>query len=342
MIHRNGSVRVVREHLRVGDLLLAYDKAEAALRRDPDNPELRYLAVLALARAGSLRHAQAEHTALRIDEIARDPGAPDILRQDAASLGARILKDLALSMPSAARGRALGLATMRYEANHTRWGGHYAASNVVFLRALQGDPGGAREWARVVIACAEPVGATAEAAEERCWAWASIATARLALGEAAAAVAALQAAQDADPRNLGAHAATRRQARRMCDATNIELGPIGAALDAPVVAYTGHIVTADAAGRFPAALTAAARDAIGDLVARRPPVAGFGGLAAGGDILFAEALLARGAELHIVLPFAEADYIRLSVEPSGGDWLGRYAACIAAATSRRPSSDARV
>ncbi|MFU7527351.1 adenylate/guanylate cyclase domain-containing protein [Qipengyuania sp. ASV99] len=54
---------------------------------------------------------------------------------------------------------------------------------------------------------------------------------------------------------------------------------------------------------------------------------GFGPLACGADILIAEALLERGAELNVVLPFAEADFIAESVLCGGEDWLARYKAC---------------
>jgi adenylate cyclase len=54
---------------------------------------------------------------------------------------------------------------------------------------------------------------------------------------------------------------------------------------------------------------------------------GFGPLACGADILCAEALLARGAELNVVLPFAEDDFIAESVLCGGEDWLPRYRAC---------------
>ena len=54
---------------------------------------------------------------------------------------------------------------------------------------------------------------------------------------------------------------------------------------------------------------------------------GFGPLACGADILIAEALLDRGAELNVVLPFAEADFIEESVLSGGEDWLPRYQAC---------------
>ncbi len=60
---------------------------------------------------------------------------------------------------------------------------------------------------------------------------------------------------------------------------------------------------------------------------------GFGPLACGADILIAEALLERGAELNVVLPFAETDFIAESVRCGGEDWLLRYEACRDAAAS---------
>jgi len=60
---------------------------------------------------------------------------------------------------------------------------------------------------------------------------------------------------------------------------------------------------------------------------------GYGPLACGADILIAEAILAKGGELHIVLPFAEEDFIAESILCGGEEWLPRYTACKAAAAS---------
>ena len=51
---------------------------------------------------------------------------------------------------------------------------------------------------------------------------------------------------------------------------------------------------------------------------------GYGQLACGADILIAEALLDRGGELHVVLPFAEEDFIKSSVAVGGAEWIARY------------------
>lgn len=54
---------------------------------------------------------------------------------------------------------------------------------------------------------------------------------------------------------------------------------------------------------------------------------GFGPLACGADIVIAEALLERGAELNVVLPFSEKDFIAESVLSGGEAWLPRFEAC---------------
>lgn len=98
-----------------------------------------------------------------------------------------------------------------------------------------------------------------------------------------------------------------------------------------VFLFSGHMV--DAPGRSPArfpegrvpeaaARIAAALDALG---------AGPGDLAlcqgaAGGDLLFLEAALARGVRAQLLLPFAEPEFLARSVLPSAGGeaWRSRY------------------
>ena len=45
-----------------------------------------------------------------------------------------------------------------------------------------------------------------------------------------------------------------------------------------------------------------------------------GSLAAGADLLIAERLLARGVELHVVLPFSVGEFVRVSVDAAGPEW----------------------
>jgi class 3 adenylate cyclase len=69
------------------------------------------------------------------------------------------------------------------------------------------------------------------------------------------------------------------------------------------------------------------------VVQRNPATYAYGALASGGDIMWAEALLERGAELHVILPFAASEFRKQSVAPAGGDWVARFERCLDAATA---------
>ena len=64
----------------------------------------------------------------------------------------------------------------------------------------------------------------------------------------------------------------------------------------------------------------------------RPVGFAYGSLACGGDILWAEVLLARGCELHVVLPFALDEFVITSVADAGEVWVRRFHQCLDAAT----------
>ncbi len=60
---------------------------------------------------------------------------------------------------------------------------------------------------------------------------------------------------------------------------------------------------------------------------------GYGALAAGADILVAEALIERGAELHLILPMAISAFRQRSVDPFGAAWVARFDMLLAQAAS---------
>jgi adenylate cyclase len=60
---------------------------------------------------------------------------------------------------------------------------------------------------------------------------------------------------------------------------------------------------------------------------------GYSSAAAGPDLLFVEAMLARGGEAHIVLPFDRQDFVGLSVASAGEGWVQRFDRALAGATT---------
>jgi len=112
---------------------------------------------------------------------------------------------------------------------------------------------------------------------------------------------------------------------------------LGAA-DAPrrTILFTGHRVDEPdrPAPRFPAGLVAkAARriDAALDEIGAGAHDLALTQGAAGGDLLFAEACLARAVPLRLLLPLAEAEFVAVSVLPvvGGAEWHARYRSVVA-------------
>ena len=311
-----------------GELLLAYDTALQGLAAYPGDVWLAHRAVLNLAKAGATTRAEKEYERLglqRSDEA------------DIAALRARIAKDKAL----AARGEARALlarAADLYEAVYRRGGGYYPGINVATLRLLAGELPAAERVAREVLAlCASP-GETTEDAYYRA---ATEAEAALVLGDTRLARSALMRAA-ACGHDLAARAATRRQLRLICVARASSDEVLAPLAPPAVIHYTGHMIAApQRTGRFPAEQEAEAAAAIGKRLAQSNVGIGYGALAAGADILFAEALLARGAELHVVLPFVREEFIAISVAPSGSGWLKRFEACLQRASSVTHATDDR-
>jgi hypothetical protein len=111
--------------------------------------------------------------------------------------------------------------------------------------------------------------------------------------------------------------------------------------DAPrkVVLFSGHMI--DAPGRdkprFPASKEPVAAEAIAELLDSAGIGAGAGDLAicggaCGGDLLFAEAALARGTALELYIPFDEPAFLAESVDFADADWRARFLAAKARAT----------
>ena len=111
---------------------------------------------------------------------------------------------------------------------------------------------------------------------------------------------------------------------------------------ASVVACFGHMVDAPnrPSPRFPASSEKMVAAAIQEQLAACNASVGVVSLASGADILFAEALLDRGAEVHLVLPLNIEEFLEASVRPSGDDrWENRFHAVRARATSEEIHGD---
>ncbi|MGZ4735029.1 MAG: adenylate/guanylate cyclase domain-containing protein [Acidimicrobiia bacterium] len=147
----------------------------------------------------------------------------------------------------------------------------------------------------------------------------------------AAATALAQAAALVDG-DLARAATTRKQLTLICAQVGADVSVLAPLAPPRVVHYCGHMISPSGKpGRFPASAEAEVAAAIAEQV--QGVALGFGSLACGADILYAEALLERGAELHVHLPCAIDDFIAVSVEVGGPGWLARFDHCLGLAAS---------
>jgi hypothetical protein len=317
-------LEAVKSQERRGELLTAFDLAERGLAEHPDEVRLKHRAVLALARAGAT-----EEAARRFEQY----GLAAVRDEEVGALHARIAKDLALSTEGKQRRRQAGRAAGLYESVFDRTGGYYPAVNAATLWLLAGNPNRAIELAgRVLEILASGVDRGSY------YASATEAEARLLRGEEAAAKSALERAAALHGGDYGALATTRRQLRLICDYLGVEPALLGVLAGPGVVHFCGHRI-GEQPGSFPPAAAEVVTARVVEVVSRNRPGFAFGSLASGADVIWAEALLGAGAELHVVLPFAREEFLKWSVAPSGPQWVNRFDGCLAAASSVRYATD---
>jgi len=313
-------LEAVRREERRGELLTAFDLSERGLTEHPDDLALKHRAVLELARTGAT-----EEAARRFDEY----GLEQSIDEDIAALRARIAKDAALAREGGERVSLACRAAELYGAIFKRTGGYYPAVNAATLWLVGGEPARARSLADLVLDLLKTGG------ERSYWAAATEAEARLLRGEETAAGRALERAAMLHDRDFAALATTRRQLRMICEVNGIDPMVLGPLAGPTVVHFCGHRIDGPP-GRFPPEAETAVALRIEEVVTRDPPGYAYGSLASGADILWAEALLASGTEVHVVLPCTREEFIEASVAPSGRGWVERFDRCIAQA-ARFPS-----
>jgi tetratricopeptide (TPR) repeat protein len=318
-------LEAVRDQERRGELLGAFDLAEQGLAEHPDDLRLKHRAVLALARAGATEEASKRFALYGLDKVQEE---------DVAALRARIAKDRALSNEGHAQRSGAARAAALYAQVFARTGGYYPAINAATLWLVAGDINQSRELASRVLAI------LARNREESYYAAATKAEAELLLGHAEAAHQALEQAAALHERDYGALATTRRQLRLICEILGIDAVLLSPLAGPGVVHFCGHRISAAGdTGRFPADAETSVGRGIARALDEHPAGYAFGALAGGADILWAEALLARGCELHVVLPFREPEFVDVSVAPCGEGWVERFHRCLAAASDIRYGSE---
>jgi tetratricopeptide (TPR) repeat protein len=260
------------------------------------------VSIIAHARSGALERAWAMFAEAGFDRINDDPAV--------LSVKGRLLKDQALAAAGRERRRFYKESARAYARAHEFGGASYPLINAATLSLLAGDRRESERLARRVLA------SDFQDAETDYWRAATRAEAQLLLGEVEAAKTCLKEAINCAPRAYEDHASTLRQFGLILDELHEDKQWLDTFRPPRSLHFAGHMSLAAARG----ALDREIRRRIAD----ERIGFGYGALAAGADILIAEALLETDAELHLILP-ANVDVFRAaSVARCGFAWARRF------------------
>jgi hypothetical protein len=270
--------------------------------------------ITTLARSGALDRAWAVFCSEGYDTASADPAA--------LAVKGRLLKDFAVRSGEPRRLLLLAEAEAAYAAADALVPQPWLLINVATLAALQGDQARAEAQAHAVLARLE----AGNVAETPYFIAAMRAEAHLLCGAQNLAEAAMVEAMAADADSWSDHATTLRQLGRILDIQERDAAWLDAFRPPKSLHFAGHLgISSEVADTL--------RDEIDTILAEDGIGFGYGALAAGADIVIAEALLGRGAQLHVYLPTQREHFIAQSVAPYGKQWLARFDSCMAEATS---------
>ncbi|HYE45709.1 MAG TPA: tetratricopeptide repeat-containing protein [Caulobacter sp.] len=272
------------------------------------------LPIIAHARAGALDHALRLFHDAGLDAVDDDPAV--------LALKGRLLKDQARRATGEARRALYARSAEAYGAAGAIGWATYPLINAASLSLLAGEPERARALAEKVLARLDQGDSEPDTPY---WREATRAEAELLLGRTQESWLTLQGAIALAPRAWEDHAATLRQFALILAEQGEDVAWLEPLRPPRSLHFAGQLGTdpADAdLGRRVAELLEVERIGFG-----------FGALAAGADIVIAEALLDRGAELHLLLPAPQAMFRERSVGGLGAEWLPRFDKVVAAANT---------
>ncbi|HET9336700.1 MAG TPA: tetratricopeptide repeat-containing protein [Sphingomicrobium sp.] len=293
--------------LRRGDMFALFERTRNAIEAQPDDPRARYLQALAMARLGE------PHAALRLYDRNR---VEQIGTEDAVALKGRLLKDLAVRASGEEQVDLFRQSSQAYRQAHQLSDGYFSGINAATTSFLAGDVAEACEMAEVIAR-------RPDVTDPRDYfAAASGAEAMLVCGDVGRATSLYAEARRRTDASPGMIASTARQVALIASKMDISEEQREALLDSirptPVIHFCGHMFAAGWEEEEEIA------KAIREILDETGALVAYGPLACGADILVAEAILARGGELHVVLPFAEEDFLKTSVVVGGAEWVERY------------------
>lgn len=320
-----------KKMLQHGSVFLAHDILSEGCDHYPNDTSLMQQEALALARLGDTKKAQS---------ILLDLYRLGDLHPETLGILGRTYKDQWLkTRDPRLLAKASDIYREGFEANHDEYNGINAATSSL----LMDEYDEAKNIAGQVIKICQKRLVEETPTPGNYWIWASLGEAYLILGDEQNATDCYQQAFHSGKQKYGNRATTIRQARIILDhlqSRGVMTGTPGSALMdvlnlGSVVVFIGHMLDRPErqVPRFPPSAEREVRLQIDKKLDAMNATIGYCSAACGADILFVEAMLSRGAAVHIHLPFRKEDFLDTSVRFAGGDWVERFNIVLDTATS---------
>ena len=328
--------------LKLGEPLLGYDVVTEGLLFWPDDVRLLQLMALSLARSGSTEPA------IDILIALYDKGHRD---EETLGLLGRTYKDKAEHLSSTVDSlRHWRAAFEIYHESFKATGGYWSGINAATIACILQEKRRAKELATAVRkACLAERELARAKDQDTYWLVATLAEAALILEDYKEVENLyLEAAEMARGR-WGDLSATRRNARLLIEHLRPK-AEVKAALERSlwmprVIVFSGHMIDGPSrmSPRLPAELEPMVKEAILNRLREHKGCVGYASAACGADILFLEAVLELGGEIHIVLPYEKNQFVKDSVDIiPGGNWGERVEGLLCEASEVVVASGERV
>ncbi|MEO8358730.1 MAG: adenylate/guanylate cyclase domain-containing protein [Vicinamibacteria bacterium] len=296
----------------------AFDLACDGLSMHKADITLEYLRALALDRGGNPRLASQY-----VAELLQRDLSGSLLIEALSLAGKAEKRKCQQAGDEQSRREAASASAIWYERAYQLTGDYFPGINAAAMSLLAGERSLAEQRARELLTAF----AQTESGSDDFWLLATRGEAHLIVGNQSEALRWYRLAVERAADRMGDLGSMLFDLKML--GTQVSIGPevLGLFNLGRVVAFAGHMVDKPGrvAPRFPAEdrLVARIREAIDEAILGLDARIGYSSVACGSDILFAKAMIARGRETHVVVPFALDDFYGTSVQygqPNAKAW----------------------
>lgn len=300
-------IKVIEDNLQNGLNIRANNQAYKLLPHYPDNIRLLQLYSLSLARLGVPQSAK---------EYLEKAHEMDTHNIETIGMLGRVYKDLFKETREA---RYAEMSRDIYLEGYSKSSLSYPGINAASMSLVTGSRERARSIAAEIIVSVQKTA-------KSYWDLASLGEAHLILGNTDKALAYYSDALEASGNRIGDISSSYQQLLFLSEYMEIPEELLTLFEPPGIAVFVGHMIdTPDRSKpRFPDTISHLVKEEIGKVLDDKNIRIGYCSAACGGDLLFIEAMLERGREVNVTLPFNEDDFIKTSIDIGGQDWVKRF------------------